>query len=95
MFQYGLNTTVSISSLKSGVSLPRLPTTTRMSITGLPFSRAIRWKCGMLTMKCRVTEIVRHPAPAVHVERDLRKRSSIGTFSAASVTLSTMPVALI
>ena len=41
----------SISSLKVGVSLPRLPTTMRMSSTGCPFSRAMRWKYGILTMK--------------------------------------------
>ena len=52
-FQYGLKTTCVISSAKIGVLLSGAPTTTRMSITALPFSIASRRKSGTFTMKWR------------------------------------------
>ena len=40
-FQYGLNTTFSILSMKMGVGLSFFPVTTRMGSTTWPF-----WRCG-------------------------------------------------
>jgi len=85
MFQYGLNTTDSISSLKSGVLFPTLPTTTRMSITGLPCSRAITWKCGMLTMKWRSPRSSGIHRQRCRLSATWRMRVSSGTLRAASV----------
>ena len=91
MFQYGLNTTLSISSLKSGVSLPGLPTTTRMSITVLSSLRASRWKYGTLTMKWCAPNSSGIQRQRSRLSSTCWMRFSIGTFIAVSVGASTMP----
>ena len=87
MFQYGLNTTVSMSSLKIGVLFPGFPTTTRMSMTALPYSRAIRWKYGMLTKRWRSPRSSGIQRQRCRLSATCWMRSSSGTFIAASVVV--------
>ena len=87
MFQYGLNTTVSISSLKIGVFVADLADDDANVHHGLAFFARDQVEVRNVHHEVAVAEIVRHPAPALEVQRDLADALSSGTFNAASVVL--------
>ena len=70
-FQFGLNTTVVISSLKSGVSCIGSPTMTRIGERGPVAFHDLHLVRGDVDEDVAIAELARHPAPALQVHADL------------------------
>ena len=83
-FQYGLNTTWVISSLKIGVGVSCLPTTTRIGQGHLAAVPDLEPILRDVDEDVPLAEIARQPAPALEIQLDLPMRCSIGTFISAT-----------